>query len=297
MHKVSQFTGHKASIFALAPFDRPGTFLSGGGDGWIVSWELDNPDLGKLVARISGRIYSLAYLPDSASVVAGNMDGGIHWVPLADPDKTKNIAAHQKGVFGLLPLGKNLFSAGGDGSIQKWSIQEKRSLESLIISNRSIRSLIAAPDGKTLIAGASDGNIYFIDSEQMIVTRHISAAHDSSVFSLALYPDGKTLISGGRDARIKWWDLKEKPICTQNLPAHLFTVNDLAFHPEGKIFASASRDKSIKIWDAEGRKLIKVLEGYRDEGHFNSVNALLWCDSGKALCSTGDDRSIIHWTF
>ncbi len=297
MHKISQFTGHNGAIFALSPFDRSDTFLSAGGDGWIVGWELNNPDMGKLLARVSAQIFSMVYLPESHEVVAGNMDGGLHWVPLEDPEKTKNIAVHQKGVFAFLPFQEWLFSAGGDGRLHKWSIAAKRSLESLAVTPHSIRSLILDPVKEMLIAGASDGNIYFIDPFSMEVRHHISAAHDSSVFSLALYPGGQYLLSGGRDARLKHWDLSGDPICLQNLPAHMFTINDIRFNPEGTLFATAGRDKTLKIWEAASLKLVKVLEGYRDDGHYNSVNALLWCNAGKALCSAGDDRSIIHWAF
>ena len=50
--KIAQLTGHNASVFALAKGKDARHFLSGSGDGWVVEWSLDNPDLGKLIARV-----------------------------------------------------------------------------------------------------------------------------------------------------------------------------------------------------------------------------------------------------
>ena len=295
MYKVSQFTGHNGAIFALSHYHAPHTFLSGAGDGWIVGWDTQQPDMGKLLARVSEQIFSLLYLPETHEVVAGNMNGGLHWVPLDNPDATKNIAVHTKGLFALLKHGQYLFSAGGDGMLHKWSLTQKRSLESLSLSGKSIRSLIAYPEQNLLIAGSSDGNIYFVDPDKMVVTQHISQAHENSVFSLCLIPDTRQLLSGGRDAHLKRWDIAAQPRLMDSLPAHWFTLNDIQLQPGGNLFATASRDKTIKIWQTADLQLVKVIEGFRDQGHFNSVNALLWPQDGKTLFSAGDDRAIIRW--
>ena len=76
--------------------------------------------------------------------------------------------------------------------------------------------------------------------------------------------------------------------------AHLATINDLSFSPDGQYLATGSRDKSVKIWHADTLVLQKVLEGVRDRGHFNSVNAVHW--TARGLLSAGDDRTIVWWT-
>ena len=296
MHKVSQFTGHNGSIFALAPYQTPHTFLSAAGDGWIVGWDTHNPDRGKLLAQVPEQIFALTYLPDTHEVVAGNMNGGLHWIPLDHPEHTKNIAVHTKGLFALLRQGDYLYSAGGDGMLHKWSVTQKRSLESLSLSGKSIRCLIADPEKAQLIAGSSDGNIYFVDPENMTVTRYIAQAHQSSVFSLCLIPGTRQLLSGGRDAMLRRWDIEDQPKAMEQLPAHWFTLNDIRFQPGGDLLATASRDKTIKIWQADDLQLVKVLEGYRDQGHLNSVNALYWQEDGRTLFSASDDRTIIAWS-
>ena len=103
------------------------------------------------------------------------------------------------------------------------------------------------------------------------------------------------LLSGSRDAHLKMWDLEKNCEMIFDEPAHWFTINDIVFHPSGQLFATASRDKSIKIWDAQSLQLLKVLEGARDGGHFNSVNRLFWSAHEGQLVSGSDDRSLIIW--
>ncbi len=294
--KHHQLTGHKAAVFALGP--APGGqrfFLSGAGDGWLVSWDLDETETGRLVARVETQIFSMLYIPESHQVVVGNMQGGVHWVDLDHPEQTRNIAHHHKGVFDLLRVGDSLFSVGGGGMLTRWSLSEKRSLESVHLSNQSLRCLGYCPSRQELAVGASDNNIYLIDPSTMTLRHIIRQAHNNSVFTVRYTPGGDRLLSGGRDAHLRAWDPNHEfaPISAQ--PAHWFTINDIAFHPEGHYFATASRDKTIKIWDTATLQLIKVLNTARDSGHLNSVNKLYWSPYRQFLISGSDDRSLIVW--
>ncbi len=295
VRKIAQLTGHKASVFALGQGPAANTFLSGAGDGWLVSWSLDEPENGQLLARVETQAFSLLYLPEWDKAVVGNMNGGLHWIPLQEPGKTRNIAHHQKGVFHLLRIGDHVYSAGGKGLLTRWDPTEGRSLESLQLSNQSLRSLAYCPQRQELAVGASDNSIFLLDASSLALRQHIPQAHDNSVFALHYTPDGRHLISGGRDAQLKAWALEPEPTLLSAQPAHWYTINSIAFHPKGRWFATGSRDKSIKIWDADTFQLAKVLDTGREGGHLNSVNCLFWSPYQNYLISASDDRSMIVW--
>jgi WD40 repeat protein len=295
LRKYYQFTGHNAAVFALAPGFEPQKVLSAAGDGWIVEWDLTQPDLGRLVAKVETQIFSLATLPGQRRVIAGNMEGGIHWIDLDDPDQNRNIAHHKKGVFAILPIGEDVFTAGADGRITRWSAQEGRSLESLQLSHQGLRCIDYSPQRNELAVGGSDNNIYLLDRNTLEVRHRIEPAHANSVFSVRYAPRGNFLLSGGRDAHLHAWSLDGEPQKIEAHPAHWYTINAIAFHPAGTAFATGSRDKTIKIWDAETFQLLKVLETIRDHGHLRSVNTLHWSAWNDRLISAGDDRSLIVW--
>ncbi len=295
LKKVNQLKGHNGSIFALTRHDSDRYFLSGAGDGWVVRWDLDNPDPGKLVAKVETQIFSLHYLASENKVVVGNMNGGVHWVDLERPDDTINIAHHQKGVFAIMELGEHVLTAGGQGLLTRWEKSTGRSLDSMRVSHQSLRALAYNPQRNELAVGASDHAIYILDAEDLTVKQAIPKAHQNSVFALAYSPDGEMLFSGGRDAHLKVWDTQAAYLQLSSQPAHMYTINKIAFHPSGRYLATASRDKNVKIWDAQSFRLLKVLESYRDDGHLNSVNTLLWSEHRNCLISGSDDRSLILW--
>lgn len=291
--KAAQLTGHNAAIFALVGGPDERHVFTGAGDAWVVQWNLDEPDLGKLVAKVEAQVFALCFLQDAQKIVAGNMNGGLHWIDLADPAATKNIAHHQRGVYDIKATVAELFTAGGDGRLSRWSVQEMRSTESYHLANQSLRCIEHSSSRNELAVGGSDGAIYLLDAESLELRQTIRQAHGSSVFCLRYSPEARYLLSGGRDAHLNIWDLANDFKCISSQPAHLFTINSISFSPDGQFFATGSRDKTVKIWDTHNFELQKVLEGGRDGGHFNSVNKVLWLSSGLLSCS--DDRTVIRW--
>lgn len=295
IRKIAQLTGHNASIFALAPGRDERHFLSGAGDGWIAEWDFAAPDTGRLLAQVDTQVFSLLFLKEQNQLVVGNMNGGVHWVDLNDPAKIKNLAHHQKGVFGIVAARGSVFTLGGEGKITRWQPDGVRALESFHLSHQALRCMDFCEPRNEIAIGCSDNNLYFLDAQTLALKHTVPGAHANSVFAARYAPGGRYLLSGGRDAHLNVWDLENNFEKIRSEPAHWYTINDIVFHPEGTYFATASRDKTLKIWDAETFGLLKVLQGARDGGHFNSVNRLLWSTNQNILLSCSDDRSIILW--
>jgi WD repeat-containing protein 61 len=293
--KIAQLRGHKASVFAFAKADDPHHFLSGAGDGWIVQWNLKEPGNGKLIAKVPENIFSLFNISDQQLIIAGNMNGGVHWIDLNNPEKTKNIAHHQKGVFDIQLIDNQVYTLGGGGMLTRWSIAERRALESFHITNQSLRAMSFSEDRNEIAIAASDNNIYILDAKSLSINHLIRNAHENSVFTVQYSPDDDYLLSGGRDAHLKVWAIERDFELVSEQAAHWFTINHIVYHPEGHIFATASRDKTIKIWDAENFQLLKVIDTIKNGGHINSVNKLYWSNYNNYLLSCSDDKSIIIW--
>jgi WD repeat-containing protein 61 len=305
VERIAHLTGHDGAVFALAEGSHPEQIFSGAGDGWVVAWDLRQPDLGKLVAKVERSVFSLHFLPEKNQIVAGDMDGGVRFIDLNTPDQTRNIKHHSKGTFSIQTIDNQLLTIGGDGTITRWSAEQQRSLESLQLTTKALRSLDYSAATNRLILGASDGSVFFLDAKNWENFEVLTAIHPPSVFSAKfLTPD--LWLSGGRDAHLRLWYKSE---ALAALPAHLFTVNDIVFHPtDTSIFATASRDKTIKIWkiwDLEassmGQKpaprieLLKVIDTIRHGCHIRSVNRLLWSHYNNYLISASDDRSLMVW--
>jgi WD40 repeat protein len=298
INKIAHLTGHRGAVYTLAQGNTPQYITSAGGDGWVVLWDLDKPDLGRVIAKVETRIFSICVAENR--IIAGNMDGGIHFINLDNPDLTKNIQHHQKGVFDIQIMGNQVYTIGGEGIITRWDLDKAQSIESLHLSSKSLRCMDYCPMRAEIAVGSSDGHIYILD-KNFNIKYTIKNAHKNSVFAIKYTPDGQYILSGGRDAELNIWDLKDMQRLYEPIPAHNFTINDIAFHPiQKEIFATASRDKTIKIWSFEphtegGIVLKKVINTIRNGGHIHSVNKLLWSTHHEYLISGSDDQSLIIW--
>lgn len=290
-----RLTGHDGAVFGLYSGPESPLLYTCGGDGWLVAWDLRQPDPGRLIARVPVQAFSLTGLPQDGQFVIGDMNGGMHWIDLQHPERNKDIAHHTRGVFSLIVRDESLYSSGGDGRISRWSIEEQRPVESWQISLRSVRVMTFHPHLTLLACAGSDGCITIRTLPSMKELFRIPDAHLPSVFSLCFSPDGNHLWSGGRDARLKCWSMEKEGEAVFDLSAHWYSINALAYDPGRGVLASASRDKTIRIWDMRSGELLQSLETVRDLGHRHSVNNLLWSAFNGQLISVSDDRSIILW--
>ncbi|MEZ4950156.1 MAG: hypothetical protein R2784_12315 [Saprospiraceae bacterium] len=297
VRKVSQLQGHNGAIFSVFADKSEEYIYTTGGDGWLVQWNTRDTETGKLIAKTD--VQNFCGLKAKEDLfVCGNMNGGIHWIHPGKPENQNNILHHKKGVFKILKHKEDVYSLGGNGTISLWDLEKEKPVQSLQLSASSLRSICYGAKNDELILGGSDHSIYFLNRENFELTKVLKNAHQNSVFSLCLLEKRNILISGGRDAMLHFWDLNtSEPVVFHKIPAHLFTVNCIVHCPEPGLIATASRDKTIKLWDDKSFELVKVLEGLRDGGHYNSVNDLCWLPKNKMLVSVGDDRMGQLWKF
>lgn len=290
--KKEQYIGHKGSIFSLTKGKESDTFYSGADEGYVVEWNLANQSDGKLLVKVNRPVYSM-YLNKEMNVLAcGTAGGNIHLIDLESKKETRNIEAHQLGVFDLQQLGDTYISLGGDGSICIWDMSFNL-VKRIQASNKSARVLSVHPNRNEFAIGFSDCFIRIYNSEDFTLIKEIDA-HSNSIFGLTYSPTGQYLYSGGRDVMLRNWNRWNNDTMELDIPAHTLHINAIAFSPNTSLFATVSMDKTLKIWDTKTNELLKVIDKVKHGGHSTSVNKLLWVDDAHILtCS--DDKTIILW--
>jgi WD40 repeat protein len=296
IQKITTLTGHNGAIYALTSSRDGRRIFSAGGDGWVVEWSLEQPDLGKLVAQVETAVFSLFFFEEKNLLIAGDQNGGLRIIPIDAPENQRHILHHKKGIFDIQLVDNQLVTIGGDGCLTRWNWENFTPQTTLQLAPKSLRAFVFLEKYREIAVAASDGSIYFLDADELYLKRKIDAAHDPSVFLLLFLKEKKELISGGRDAILRFWDLEKSPILLKkDIPAHLFTINHaVLFGKNDTFFATASRDKTIKIWESETGELKKVIDTLRNGGHIRSVNRLRFLP-GQILLSASDDRQIIVW--
>lgn len=294
VQKLDTFGGHRDCVYALERGPQPNQFFSSGGDGQVVRWQLDRPDLGELMAQVPASVYALALHPVSGLLWVGQNYEGLHLIDPVQKREMASLKLTSAAIFDIAFHRNDAFVALADGVVVVLDADALVVRRYLKASDQSARCLAVNPVERELAVGYSDTTVRIFDLETYDLKQTIPA-HTNSVFTLKYSPNFQHLLTAGRDAHLKVWDVERGYVLYQDVAAHLFAINHLTFSPDGALFATASMDKSVKIWDAETYRLLKVVDRARHAGHGTSVNKLLWTDYHHQLLSASDDRTISVW--
>lgn len=294
VHRLLTLTGHRDSIYALAPAGMPGKFFSAGSDGLIVQWDLEQPNEGTVLARLNNPIYALLYDEKSNLLITGNNFEGIHVIDWQKRRETGALKFTQAAVFTLQTFGDTVFAGTGDGVLTSIHLSTLTIKKQVKLSDKSLRSLNINPRTREIAAGYSDWHIRIFDLDTLQLKCEIPG-HVNSVFTVRYTPSQAYLLSAGRDARLKAWDVQQNYTCLGEVIAHMYAINHIEFSPDNKHFVTCSLDKSIKVWELPTLSLLKVIDKARHAGHGTSVNRLLWLKQPNRLISASDDRTLSVW--
>ncbi|HKG05744.1 MAG TPA: WD40 repeat domain-containing protein [Pedobacter sp.] len=293
LHTLS---GHQNPVYALSASADGRGFYSAGNDKGVVEWSLETMAFVKVLVPVQSSVYALHRYGDLLFIA--QRSGLILVFNVVSGKLASTLNFHKKAVFDLKTIGykQELLSTGEDGIVAVWSLKDYSLLYSFPVINDTVRTMAVSNNEAELALGSKDGVIRIYNSSDYGLI-HELPAHKMPVTSLQYSPDGLALISGGRDAQLKIWSLPNYELIN-NIAAHMFSVYSIAYHPTQPYFATCSQDKGIKLWGSEDFKLYKILSLEKNtEGHFHSINKLIWSTDGRYLISTGDDRQVMIWEF
>jgi WD40 repeat protein/tetratricopeptide (TPR) repeat protein len=327
--------GHRGGIRTVSFSTDGKRLVTTSVDKTVRVWDLENPDPAiRPLDRFGGTRNMVArFSPDGQLVAAPRSDATTDMVggnrvllwdaatgrPVRDLRAADNAYADIYSVA-FSPTDSRLLAAGcgrNDGSfVSLWDIDTGTELARLPgatnlpggLRTGAVGALAFSPDGKYLVAGFGERNIWStaISPNPVkvweVATRrpiHLLNGHSGYCTSLAFSKDGTLLASGSRDGTAIIWSIETwKALQTlQNPdPGNRYSqsgrgqVEDVAFSPDGKTLALASNGGTVQLWDVSTGKLLETLKG-----HSSGVAAVVFSPDGRTLASGGGDQTVRLW--
>jgi WD40 repeat protein len=169
--------------------------------------------------------------------------------------------------------------------VQCWDTTTGERRLQLVGTQKQVRSLAFAPDGRSLASGHADRALKLWD---MTTGQEVVALRQRTlVEGLAFSPDGNTLaLMGGWSVElldVRTWERRAQ------LRGHKGRIWSMAFTPDGRTLLTGSNDGTVKLWD--------VASG-RERGAFDwqigKVYAVAFAPDGMRAAAAGP-RNIVIW--
>ncbi|MFD1553894.1 hypothetical protein DNU06_14180 [Putridiphycobacter roseus] len=296
IHKRYALTGHTGAIYDLAFNDKKEQLYSGSFDNQIIAWDINNPAIAQLIAKVQSKPITIQYLNKRNWLLIGQANGNISVLDLSLGKEIKVLQYHSGMVYALTVDDEEciLYSGAEDGHIVSWDLVKLERSQSKNLGSLKVRVILKIEN--QLYVGCGTGSLLILDKENLELEQEISQLHvkNFSIYTLLYIREKNILLSGSRDGHIGVLDLLTYKV-KERIPAHNFAIYDFKRSSDGIYFASASRDKSIKIWRISDFQFQEKIDFKSSEGHKASVNAILWNENHLISCS--DDKQIIIWDY
>ncbi|OKH30659.1 hypothetical protein NIES2119_30500 [[Phormidium ambiguum] IAM M-71] len=163
--------------------------------------------------------------------------------------------------------------------------------------NSTVNSLAFSPDGNTVIAGVSVGQLYFWSLQNqpsfplLPTDNPLLRTNKSTINSVAFHPTSSQIIAvGTNDGTLRIWNLKQRTV--QNLGTGQKNVNSVVFSPNGNLIATGGNDGRILLWNTRGEPFGKPIVTGKI-----SINSVAFDSKGEKIVAGSNNGNVSIWDF
>ncbi|GHN02791.1 hypothetical protein WSM22_42800 [Cytophagales bacterium WSM2-2] len=260
---TKSLNGHTSAARAVVTSLKNNSIYSGGSDGRILHWALDNgtwkaDTLARFVTAGEVtpfyQIYSMDISNDGNYLVAGGLfsaDRNANYVYLFDlrtpGAEPKKIAGFVSDVENLCftPDNRGFYARSNSGRSIMYSDLSATAKE-VINSKEKITSIDLSPDGSKLAGGGVDGNLYVWDTKNNYSANNYSILKGKDILMVAFSPKGTDVVIGAENGELR---IVTNGVVRRTLTGHTSHIEQIKFSHSGAFMATASKDKTIRLWN------------------------------------------------
>jgi cytochrome c len=235
---------HDAPVNAVA-FLRDGRIVTAGGDTHLAIWTPGKQSPDRVLDGHTGPIVAIAVSPDEKSLASASWDRTVRlWPLVGGPPRVLEGNAQNVNGVAFSPDGTRIISAGYDGTIRVWPLAG----DNISVHNlpSPLNSVVTAPDGEMITAGAS-GKVFFLSAASELIAE--VQAGTTPIIQLAISENGVLIAAATTRGSVAVIDRKERKLM-HTLVGPGLPVWSAAFLPDNKTLLTGGTDTVIRRWNA-----------------------------------------------
>lgn len=197
----------------------------------------------------------------------------------------------------FIPGTSDFFSAGSDGKILKWNVNDPDKKSEIFSEGRGVIEMIRiSNNGKYLVSAESRNGVMVYDLQSGSNIPVALKGSETNILSMAIGPENNALYVTGVQNSIEYWNIdnmKNMVIATLDT-----RINCLAVSSDGAILAGGTKDGRLIIWKTKGEVTSRTV--YSDPKKsiyavaFSSDNKWLACGIyGDVLIFRADNYELV----
>ncbi|TEB33344.1 ribosome biogenesis protein Sqt1 [Coprinellus micaceus] len=307
---VQHFTGHKASVFAVAAHPTEPLAASGGEDDVGYVWDITD---GEVIVKLTGHTDSVSCIAwnfDGEIISTGGMDGKIRlwrrvgkenfrtWeflTELTGPDEVNVLKWH--------PKGNVLLAGGNDGTVWLWQLPSGNTMQVFSGHTGAVNYAEFTPDGKRIVTACSGGILLFWDPRSPSPIFKLDPAQDGrfeldGITSIGINPASTLAVVGGAAGGLRIVNLAKGTVVsslgghTEGESIESVVFVNLTGKEDGQgVVVTGATDGKACIWDLNTNRLRATLQ------HEDAITWLLALPAPKShlVVSASADKTLKTW--
>jgi WD40 repeat protein len=146
---------------------------------------------------------------------------------------------------------------------------------------------VLSADGRSFLAGCSDGKAYLFDSASGAQLQVFSGQY--SINTMAFSPDGTLVLIGNSNNDALLYQTASGQLL-HTLHGHIAPLLSVAFSPDGKSILTGGWDNTARLWDTASGNLEHIFSGQN-----GAVLKALFSPDGKSIFTGGKNGEIRAW--
>jgi len=211
---ICTFTNGKIPYVVRYNPERHHDFLSGGSDKKIIQWDIRSKHITQEYDQHLGAVNSVCFIDDNRRFVSSSDDKSLRIWEYGIPVVIKYISEphmHSMPSIALHPSGAWFLCQSLDNQIivyntrDRFKLNKKKRFTGHMAAGYACQ-VNASPDGKYVISGDAEGNVWFWDWKSCKIYKKIKA-HDGVCIGVEWHPiEPSKVVTCGWDGRINYWD-------------------------------------------------------------------------------------------